>query len=554
MSNILTLTKVLIKNNVFAFSGKSKKGKGSSTRGNAIGVIIALVFCVACLGIPMIMALNGLLQEYNLSEIILTFALPVGGITSLIFGAFSIISVFYFNKDSEHLLPFPIKSSELLVSKFLAALVSEYLILFMFIFPMIFGVGIGIGAGALYYLYSIIICLLMPIIPSVIVAIFLMLMNKIFNFSRRKDLFMYIMMGIILVFSFAYSFGLEFIVETDDTSIVSFINGDMRNYLKIGKLLFPFFNSATYALLHCNEFIGIASLITYIGLNVLAMVVLYYLGDKLYVKGLTNNRGNNRKKANLEKIYKESKGGVMWSLIKKEWLFIKRTPIFMLNTVIANFMFPLLFVVSFVIAMSSGGKETLDMFLGNINFDNGAILLILTGALLFIVSMSSGASCSISKDGKSASYMKMIPVSFKTQIDAKLGFSMIVDLILIMCVEIPLIIFVKAPWYFWIMLNIPLILLLIVINYLSILIDLRKPRLDWSEESEAVKQNLNVLWGMILAMVFSALIVVLGLWLYKFNINIFLLFAISSVILLAMSLTISCWIGKYQGKLFDKVG
>ena len=66
MSNIIALSKVLIKNNVFAFSGRKKRGKQVSTKGSIIGYILLVTFCVACLGGPVIFLLNGILKEYDL--------------------------------------------------------------------------------------------------------------------------------------------------------------------------------------------------------------------------------------------------------------------------------------------------------------------------------------------------------------------------------------------------------------------------------------------------------------------------------------------------------
>lgn len=553
MSNIILLSKVLIKNNVFAFSSKKGKGKSGSSKGSAIGFLLLIIFCVGCIGGPIIFVLNDLLKAYDLSELVLSFVLPIGGITSIIFGVFSIISVFYFNKDSENLLPLPIKSSELLVAKFIAALVSEYLILLMFIFPIIFGVGIGIGASILYYVYSIFICLLMPIIPSVIMSLLIMIINKVFKFGKKKDLFMYVMTGLILVFAFAYSFGLEFILESSENEdTLAFLSGDFGEYINTSKWLFPFFNSAVYSLVHYNEFLGFASIMTFIGLNVLSLVILYLVGDKLYIKGLTKDGGTRQnKKENIDKIYKTSKGGVMKELIKKEWLTIKRTPTFMLNVVIMNIVFPIIFGVSFAMGFSSEGDASLFEV---IDFSNSGIFLICIGILLFLCSMSSAASSAISREGSSAYMMKNIPVSYKKQMDAKVYFSLIIDLIILFGVEIVLFLLISIPWYYAIIINVPIILVLLIANYLSLLLDLRKPRLDWKEESEAVKQNFNVFLGMMIFIAFTIGIVLLGVAFINSDVNIFLMFAFVSVILLVLYILMNYFIKKYQVKLFSKVG
>lgn len=555
MSNILSLTKVLIKNNVFAFSGKKKKGKIVSTKGSAIGFAILIILCACMIGGPIIFVLNGILESYDLSELILSFVLPLGGFTSIIFGIFSIISVFYFSKDSEQLLPLPIKSSELLISKFLASLITEYLILIMFIFPIIFGVGVGANASFVFYIYSTIICILMPIIPSVIMAIILMLANKIFNFGKRKDMFMYIMTGLIFVFAFAYSFGLQYIMNCGtDSEMMSLLSGNFDSLLKVSKFIFPFFNSATYSLVHCNEFLGFASLMTFIGLNLLFMVVLYFVGEKLYIKGLTKDSGRNcAKKENVEDLYKQSKGGVMKELIKKEWLVIKRTPIFMLNVIIVNLIFPIVFGLSFVMGYTSEGAS-MSAFAEMVDFNNGGILLIVIGVLLFLCSMSSSTSSAISREGSSAWMMKTIPVSLKKQIDAKVYFSMIVDGIILFMVEILLFVIFKAPWYYFILVNIPLIIIMLISNYLSLILDLKRPRLDWKEESEAVKQNFNVFLGMMICIFISILFIVVGVITHKYNSNIYLIFAVSSLVLLVAYVGLMILINKKQVKLFSKVG
>ena len=176
MSNIITLTSVLLKNNLLGGTSKNHSTRNKKDK-SAIVYAIILIAYFLIFSVPIVFVLKDLLANYDFSELILSFIVPFGGVTSLIFAFFSITSVFYFNKDSETLLPLPIKSSELLIAKFLTSLLSEYFILLMFIFPIIFGVGMGINASATYYLYAAGICALMPVVPSVIVSIIIMLLN-----------------------------------------------------------------------------------------------------------------------------------------------------------------------------------------------------------------------------------------------------------------------------------------------------------------------------------------------------------------------------------------
>ena len=54
--------------------------------------------------------------------------------------------MFYLSKDSDHLLHLPIAPKDIMLSKFIVSLMSEYYILFMFILPCLIGVGVGVPA------------------------------------------------------------------------------------------------------------------------------------------------------------------------------------------------------------------------------------------------------------------------------------------------------------------------------------------------------------------------------------------------------------------------
>ena len=137
MNNIVTLTKVLIKNNSI---GGNKKGK-KKDKGAYIYLFVLAIY-VLLFSAPIMMVLDEILATYNFGELILSLVLPVGGIASIIFAIFSMASMFYYSNDIEQLVPYPVKSGELFIAKFLSSLTSIYLILFMFVIPIIFGVGL----------------------------------------------------------------------------------------------------------------------------------------------------------------------------------------------------------------------------------------------------------------------------------------------------------------------------------------------------------------------------------------------------------------------------
>ena len=175
MSKLWTLTKVLFKTNLFSGidSAKNKKKNNKVLSIFLIGILLAVV--IGGLGVPIILTLDSILEISPLENVFISLILPLAGVTTIVFSVFSVVSVFYLSKDSEHLLPLPIAPKDIMMSKFLVSLVNEYYILVMFILPCLIGVGVGIDAGVLYYVYTIIIFLLLPVIPSVIVAFIILL-------------------------------------------------------------------------------------------------------------------------------------------------------------------------------------------------------------------------------------------------------------------------------------------------------------------------------------------------------------------------------------------
>ena len=98
------------------------------------------------------------------------------------------------------------------------------------------------------------------------------------------------------------------------------------------------------------------------------------------------------------------------------------------------------------------------------------------------------------------------------------------------------------------------VLIIFINNYLSLILDLLRPKLSWKDENEAVKQNFNVFLGMIISLLISALFIGVGVLLLKRSTNIYLIFTILYVVLLITLVAINVIVKKNENKLFSKVG
>ena len=132
-------------------------------------------------------------------------------------------NVYFFSKDLEVLLPLPLKSEELLISKFNTIVVNLYFSELIFAFFPLIIYGICTYAGIIYYVCLFLILLIFPILPTLFISIITMFFMKLSKFIKNKDAFQII---ITLIFIFIM-FGVEF--KLGSTIINKFDNNSNIN-------------------------------------------------------------------------------------------------------------------------------------------------------------------------------------------------------------------------------------------------------------------------------------------------------------------------------------
>ena len=117
---------------------------------------------------------------------------------------------------------------------------------------------------------------------------------------------------------------------------------------------------------------------------------------------------------------------------------------------------------------------------------------------MFIASMTMISSTAVSREGKNAFLIKTWPLSPVTQMRAKITIGTLITAVLLLLAFVALGIIAQINPIYLLLSFIPLIILLVVANYVMLLVDAAHPFLDWENETAAVKQNKNGLWGMLI--------------------------------------------------------
>jgi ABC-2 type transport system permease protein len=140
-------------------------------------------------------------------------------------------------------------------------------------------------------------------------------------------------------------------------------------------------------------------------------------------------------------------------------------------------------------------------------FNASGILAIVVGIGVFLSSANAITSTAISREGKQLYFMKYIPMPVKKQLMAKVytgmllsAFGIVLLAVLAVIVGVGLLTALLA-----------LVLSLLAMSsgaLVGLLIDAARPKLDWINEQQAIKQNLNVMLHMLVGLLMAAAVIV----------------------------------------------
>ena len=562
MKNTLYLTKVLFLNSFgLNFSNKEKKNKKSISR---IGYIALIIFLILFVGAPMLLMGIGMGVSFNeigktlegVNVVLEGFKsfLPLMSIMILLFSIFGIISTFFLSSDMETLLALPFKPKEIIIAKFINSLTSVYLIEIMMFLPILIGIGLGASLNILYYFNILLVTIFLPMVPLAIFGILLTSLMRYTALNRVKDKIQYVIMLFVIVGAVA--------IEIGSTSMGEGSMDDMANLIvnQSNALSYVMFFTlpASIALGTENILLSIGCMLIFIIMSIGFVILFGLIGEKIYIKGVLGKpqlKIKNKKEEKVE-LKEEKKTSIFKELVKNEWRTVNRSPIYNMNLVLPVF-------IILGVSMFAGFSEvdevgTLTEFINGfkeiIDFSAGNVLVFTVAILSFFTSMSMSSSTAISRDGKNAYFNKIIPVEPMTIINAKVVLGIILGFIPCLLVTIILLALGLMNVLDFILINIPLFLFNVVTNYIGIYIDLKRPKLEWENETVAVKQNTNTMIYLFLDWALTMIIVAFGVILIFIRIPAFVASLILSLIFLGLYVIIYRLMKNKGLEVFNNIG
>ena len=486
---------------------KNLKKAFAEKRGRTVGMTIAIIFLVLYLG-GMLFFLEktalDVLGKLGMENVLVAMAIMLAMIGTLIMSFFFIMSSLFLGRDAGYLAALPLKPRTILGSKLAQVWVSETLISAVLLLPACIQYGIRVGAGIGFYVRLIPVWLLVDVIPIAIVAFVSTLLIRLTALWKHREMLttvfsiLFVVAYMILMFNMGGMTG-------DSASGGEMMEQFFMNYSARITMLTKVFPPATWA---AQGLLGDwGQLALYIAANLAAAALVIWLVGYVYRKlSLLQTEaptGDSRKRTVKESF---ETGSAFKACVQRELRTILRVPSYATNILPIAFM-PLLMVIMlyFVIGRSSGEGGTLQQLLAGAVSET-LITGILFAAMAYVGGMNPALSTAVTREGKGHDMMKSLPVPVETIIRSKFVVGFGLSAIGTLSAGIALVVILPGMTVSVILASVMSLLFAYLNACLALIRDIRKPRLDWVTEQEAVKQNFGVMismlisWGILIAL------------------------------------------------------
>lgn len=532
MSNLLLLLKIqfIEITGINKFLKEESQNKRMKSLGLGLLIAFSLVMLALLSGMYFTMIANGLKTIGYLELILVICILATIGMTFFT-SIYKAQGILFGSKDYDVLMSLPIKYWVILSSKMLNLVIVNYFFMAFVIIPGVIVYFNYAEASPIIFLYAGIMFFFVPFIPIVLGSIFAFIISYISSKIKYKN--MILTVGTIFLF-----IGIMYI-SSDLNKVVEKLILNGKGLTEAVYSIYPPAEYFTNAIINLS-FISLSKFILW---SLGAFIIFVFVLAKIFKK-INSSLGESYKTSNY-KLSALKTNSPIKALVNKEFKRYFASTTYVLNTFIGMILLSLL-----SLSIVFFNKEVILNILKipDVGENLGKVLIIV---IAFLVGLTCTTSSSISMEGKNLWIIKSIPIRAEEIFKSKI----IVNLLLTIPFIIVNVLILQFSNIFSLMDSLWAIIvpsLLVTFMALSgLMLNLKFPKLDWTNEAMVVKQSLSVFLSMLIGMGSCLLGIALFMLFKGLDFNI-LMIGISTI-LVVLNVFIWKWLKSRGRELFYKI-
>lgn len=318
--------------------------------------------------------------------------------------------------DKQTLLKLPVKQQSLFLSKFLVLLLQNYSISFLLVFAINSIIYIVSAQSAIFWLYTFLVWLALPIIVFLFASILIVPYLKIIELVKNRYILTFILLTILLCGLFVlYVLFLDVVQSYIQTGYIKFLFNEKFITTMQDLILFTYPANCLAGLMLGVDILK--SVLVILGCVIVSAFLVYYVTKKLHYITFYKDEGK-------KFIFKKSKNvkalPVTLSLIKKEFISVSREPKYTFSYLVIATSMPIMAYSCYTLF------ETLiyNMIGLKIVFPLAVFII-----LIFSVLTNTFCSTNITREGIALLKQKTLPIKASKILNAKVYFCLIVSLL-----------------------------------------------------------------------------------------------------------------------------
>lgn len=508
--------------------------------------------------IKMLNTILASLKSINQEGTVLLLGVLWSQIILFVFGISHIFAKFYYSDDLQILIPLPLKPSKVLTSRFIVVMINEYLVVLPIMLPIIIAYGLQNSVTIIYWLFSILILILLPIIPLALSSIMVIIFMRYTNLRGKRDLIRVIggvlMVALILLIQFIGQKSSTNLPQGGELEYLSRLISEKNSLINRVGASFPPSIWATRALIDFNRARGLVNLLIFLLLSIVIFFGMVYVSERIFYKGLIGGQELAPKKKKLTdkelKVRLARTSHPTIAIFLKEMKILIRTPIYLMNSIGAVIIIPFAMAIPILASKDEIGKLISEF---NKTSNGAGVNLLLIAFIMFMAANNGIGSTTFSREGRQFWISRIVPLKVEYQLMGKILSSLFVQLIgLIIVLAIALFI---LPLKIFDMAIISLLGLLgsIPLTELAMFVDITRPLLDWDNPQRAMKQNMNVLFSFIIGILYILANFILVMAMLKIGVDGLSIYLFLGTIYIIGSVALFGLLSKYTARRFKDI-